>query len=71
MTEKLKPCPACGGIAELKFAIHEILLIAVLQAVCKNCEKCGEEKINRKIATEAWNKGVEEAEQNENHSSKA
>ena len=54
MSDKLKPCPFCGGEAFIDGS-DEILWIAV----CKKCNASIEYKETEQEAIEAWNKRVE------------
>ncbi len=52
MTEKLKPCPFCGGEAVLISNKEEQLY----SVECKNCD-CGTcDHLGAEIAVEAWNR---------------
>ena len=52
---KLKPCPFCGGEAEIVYALHDYNLWGVR---CKNCDasvECSIEEDSEENAVKAWN----------------
>ncbi len=52
MTEKLKPCPFCGGKARVKCSIKEDLW----GVACYKCECCTKVFFSEEEAIEAWNR---------------
>ena len=66
MMSELKPCPFCGGKAEIEH--NEILTLMFSYVVCRNCgAKTGEYRVNSTYssdekAIEAWNRRAGEKE---------
>ena len=60
MSERLKPCPFCGGKAKLRaFALHfGAEMPYAFYVGCDDCEASSNHYDYRKEAIEAWNRRV-------------
>lgn len=70
MPDKLKPCPFCGGLAEIETFANPKTMVSVK---CQNCPAeiggwhfCnGDKNVNIAAVTTAWNRRVGEEATNE------
>ena len=62
MTEKLKPCPFCGGKADIRTLPSKNNRITSYFPMCRKCMTTGDNYASYEAAAKAWNRRTNESE---------